>query len=62
MYQGKGRGRISGVKKARYIRGKEGKVYQGKGRGRISGVKKARYIRGKEGECIREREGDVYQG
>ena len=38
VYQGKGRGRISGVKKARYIRGKKGDVYQGKGRGRISGV------------------------
>ena len=27
VYQGKGRGRISGVKKVRYIRGKEGEVY-----------------------------------
>ena len=42
MYQGKGRGVVLGVKKARYTKGKEGEVYQGKGRGRISGVTKGR--------------------
>ena len=42
------------MKKARYIRGKEGEVYQGKGNGGISGERK--------GRCIRETEEDVYQG
>ena len=44
------------MKKARYIRGKEGKgtYIRGKEREVISGERK--------GRCIREREGDVYQG
>ena len=62
VYQGKGRGGVSGKGKGTYIRGKEVEVYQRKGRGRIRVNWKRDISRERKGRCIREMEGDVYQG
>ena len=70
IYQGKGRGGVSGKGKGTYIRRKESEIYQGKGRGGVLGKGKGTYIRGKErevisgvrkGRYIREREGNECQ-
>ena len=64
MYLKKDRESCIQGKRGKNTWGKEGPYIRGKaGRGRISGVNWKRDIsRERKGRCIREREGDVYQG